>query len=107
MQVDDVRLLEFRQAGDVGARVGDIYCEKLVLPEPVGLPDDDAFPQEVPEVAPRLAQRDDGHLVGLFVADQQLGLDAIVFQGFHQAMRGNGCTAYLLGCIDKEYSHAG
>jgi len=40
-------------------------------------------------------------LVGLLVAYQQLGFDAVVLERFHETAGGDGCAADALGCIDK------
>ena len=52
MQMDDVCLGKFGQCRYVGSCVGYIYIEKMVLLEVVGLPDDDAFPDELPYFPP-------------------------------------------------------
>ena len=105
VQMDDIGLLEFRQRGDVGPRVGNIYGKQALLVEVVGPPDDDPFPHKIPDVPPRLAQGDHRHIVRLFVPDQHFCLDAALLQGFHQASSGDGCSSCLFRCIDDEYSH--
>ena len=105
VQVDDVGLAEFGQGGDVRPRVGNVYGKEVVLLEAVGFPDDDAFPYELPHHPPVAAQGHDRDVVGLLVAHQQLGLDAVVLQGFCQAAGGYGGSADSFGCIDKQDSH--
>ena len=56
MEMDDVRLLELGQCGDVRTRVGYIYGKDVVLFETVGFPDDNTFPHELPDHAPVLVQ---------------------------------------------------
>ena len=47
MQVDNIGLAEHFHTCDVGSRIGDIDLEQVALTQPVGKPDDAAFPQEV------------------------------------------------------------
>ena len=53
MQMDDVCLGEFGERQDICSGIGNIYFEKVVLLETVGFPDDDAFPNELPDFPPR------------------------------------------------------
>ena len=105
VQVDDVRLLEFRQLRDVDARVGDVHLEQVVPLEAVGFPDDEAFPDEAPHVEPRGGQLHDIRGVGLPVAHEHLYLYAAVLQCFHQATCRNRRTARLFRGVDDKYSH--
>ena len=72
----------------------------------IGFPDDDAFPDELPDFPQGLVQANDGNLGGLLVAYQHFGLDAVVAKGVHQTVGCNGCTTHSFGCIYDQYSHA-
>ena len=107
MQVDDVGLLEFRQADDVGAAIGDVHGKQVLLVETIVFPDYKPLPQEMPLLPPRGGQHGCGDAVGLLVAYQHFGLHPVVVQGFGQSAGRHGCSAYALGCIDNEDSHDG
>ena len=68
MQVDDIGFLEFRQCGDVRTGVGQVHLEQVVLLEPVGFPDADAFPYEFGFQQGGLGQASHRNLVRPFVA---------------------------------------
>ena len=59
--------------------IGLLFLFQVVLLEPVGLPDAEPFPNEFPHMQPRAAQAHHRYLVGLLVAHQHLGLDAVRF----------------------------
>ena len=52
MQMDDICLLEFGQSSDVGTGIGDIDGKEMMLLEVIGFPDDDSFPNELPNLPP-------------------------------------------------------
>ena len=70
VEMYDVRLLEFRQIGDVRAGVGNVYGEEVVSVEMVGFPDNDSFPYELPYHAQVVGQ----FYYGEVVAKQYLNL---------------------------------
>jgi hypothetical protein len=106
VQVDDVGLLEFRQAGDVGSHIGNVDLEKMFPREMQMGENAPSLPEETKLLAPSVACRDHGELFRLFVAHQHLGLHTVVDQCLHQPVSGNGCPSGLLTCIDNQYSHA-
>ena len=99
MQMNDVCFLEFRQRRDVCSRIGNVYLKQVVLFESIGLPDNYALPDEAETVAPAFLQGTHRDLSGFLVAYQHLCLDAIIFQGFHQSVGGNGCPTGPFGSI--------
>ena len=105
MQVDDVRFAELRQAGNVGATVGNGDGKEVLPAETILPPDDKPLPQEVPPQPPRSGQGHGSDMVGLFVAHQHFGLHSVVVQGFGQPIGCHGSTTGTLGCIDNENSH--
>ena len=107
MQVDDVCALEFRQLGDVCTGIGNINQEEILPAELVGNEDAQAFPNKFDRLYPMVSDGYYGEAIGLFVANQHFSLDTVFFQGFHQSVGSNGCTADTLGCVDKKYSHCG
>ena len=105
MQVDDVRLLEFGQGGDVRACVGYVDGKQVMLLETVGAPYHNAFPNESPHHAPIVLQGHNGNLLRLFVTNQQFGFYAVILQGIHQAAGGYGGAAHAFGGIYQQDSH--
>ena len=105
MQMDEVCLLEFRQMGDVVARVGYIHAEESFATEAAVHPDNEAFPQELPQLFPSASQADGRDAVGLLVAYQHLGFYAVVLECFDQSACGYGGSSGTFGCVDYQYSH--
>ena len=60
----------------------------------------------MPLYSPLAGQRHNGYLVGLLVADEHLGLHAVVHKRLHKAIGSHGGTASLFACIYDEYSHS-
>ena len=105
VQVDHIGLLEFGKSRNVGSRIGNVHSKEMILFKPVGLPDADTFPHKFPHQPPAMFQRHHGDAVRLFVTHQHFGLDAIVFERFHQSAASDGRASNPFGCIDQYYSH--
>ena len=92
MEVDDVGLLELRQAGDVRTGIGKVDLKEMTTGEMEPTIDDEAFPEEMPVEQRRFGQGYDSKRVAEFVAHQHLRLDPVVVEGHHQTVGCDGST---------------
>ena len=80
VQVDDIRLLELTQSGDICPAIGDIHVEEVLAAQVEAQPDTKTFPEEMPLLSDGGAEGDHRQLVALLVAYQHLRLDPVVVQ---------------------------
>lgn len=78
VEVDDVGLLEFTQAGDVGTRIGNIHLKEMSALKAEPTEDDQPLPKKAPAIHGRLRKTDHRQGVGILIAHQHLGLDTII-----------------------------
>ena len=105
MQVDDVGPLKLVGLGNVRTGIGQTHRPQVLHAETVVHPQHGTLPYEVPFLAETMGQGHHGEAVGLLVANEHPGLDAMVIEGFEQAAGRNGSTTRLLGGIYDENIH--
>ena len=105
VEVDDVGLLEFTQAGDVGTRIGNIHLKEMSALKAEPTEDDQPLPKKAPAIHGRLRKTDHRQGVGILIAHQHLGLDTIINKCHHQTVCSYSCPTRPVACIDDQYSH--